>query len=106
MAAGALAFGACVSLSTITSDFADRSSVARKFDDGRSEAALKCERASLEGVQLAKRDAIAALLTKKRAEELRAAVYEACKHSTEVQHDMANKHIVDGGVSIHKVDAQ
>lgn len=105
IAASAL-LGACVSLSTLTSDFADRSSVARKLDNGKTELTLKCQRASLEGVQLAKRDAIAALLTKKRASELRDAVYEACKQPTEVQHDMVSKPMVDGGVDAHKVDAQ
>jgi len=96
--------GACVSLSTLTHDFADRSAVARQLDDGKSELTLKCQRTSLEGVQLAKRDAVAALLTKKRADELRAAVYEACKH-TEMQHDMVDKSVRDGGVSDNKVDA-
>jgi hypothetical protein len=103
--AGALLFGACVSLSTLTHDFADKSRVAGQFDDGKTAATLKCQRAALEGIQDAKRDATAALISKKRATELRTRVYDACKH-TEAQDDMGHKSISDGGVDPHKVDAQ
>lgn len=103
--ASALLLSACVSLTTLTHDFADKSRVAGQLDDGKSAATLKCQYAALAGIQDAKRDATAALISKKRATELRTRVYDACTH-VEVQNDMVHKSISDGGVDLHKVDAQ
>lgn len=99
-------FAACVSLSTLTHDFADRSHVAHQFDDGKSSIYVDCEKAALNGTQIAKRDAIAGLITKTRAQQLREDVYKKCD-VIGVQHgDMADRFVHDAGIVDLKMDAK